>query len=533
MKRIFALMLVLVLLLSGCGPAIQPNPTNPTRPIVPTNPSEPTNPGEPSTPTNPEDPTEPGDPTEPTNPPAPIDPSAHKDADDNGYCDDCGILLLIYVDLYSVNDLHGKFVDGENHPGVDELTTYLKNARKTDDYAILLSAGDMWQGGAESNMTKGNIITDWMNELDFAAMTIGNHEYDWGSEFIRNNRAIAQFPFLAINIYDRATDKRVDYCDASVVVEVGGLQIGIIGAMGNHYSSIAVDKCQDVYFKTGSELTNLVKAESTRLQNEGADFIVYVIHSDQSDYDSSLSSGGYVDLVFEGHTHQGYTTQDSYGVYHLQNRGDNQDGISHVEVAINSVTNSFSVEEAGQISKSKYQSLADDPIVETLLQKYDDILSNAYEVLGYNRTYRSSTALGNIVAKLYYEAGVEKWGDKYNIVLGGGSLNTRSPYNLQVGDVTYADLQALFTFDNDIMLCAIKGKELKSRFFNNSDYRIAYGEYGQSVKNSIDVNATYYVVVDSWSGLYAPNKMTVVEYYDAGVFARDLLADYVRAGGLA
>jgi len=462
-----------------------------------------------------------------------IDCTQHTDGDDNGICDSCRVSLLVCLDFYSINDLHGKLADGDSHPGVDELTTYLKNARETDDYAIFLSAGDMWQGQAESNMTKGNIITDWMNYLEFAAMTIGNHEYDWGSEYIRKNEEIADFPFLAINIYDRETNQRVDYCDASTVVEVGGLQIGIIGAMGDHYSSIAVDKSADVYFKTGSQLTALVKEESTRLQNQGVDFIVYVIHSDSGDYDSSLSSGGYVDLVFEGHTHQGYTTKDSYGVYHLQNAGDNRDGISHVEITINSVTNSFIVKEAEQISKYEYSNLADDPIVEDLLQKYDDILSGAYEVLGYNRTNRNSTALGNIVAELYYKAGVEKWGDKYDIVLGGGSLNTRSPYSLPVGNVTYADLQSLFTFDNDIMLCSIKGRDLQSRFFNNSDYRISYGDYGASIKNNIDPNATYYVIVDSWSGLYSYNNMTVVEYYDAGVYARDLLAEYVREGGLA
>ena len=276
-----------------------------------------------------------------------------------------------------------------------------------------------------------------------------------------------------------------------------------------------------------------IKEAAALYKDYGVDFIVYAIHGDAEDYDYSLSGGGYVDLVFEGHTHKGYTTKDNYGVYHLQNRGDNQDGISHVEVAINSVTNSFSVQEAGQISQSVYQNLADDPIVDTLMQKYDDILSGAYKVLGYNSTERNSTALGNIVAKLYYEAGVEKWGDAYDIVLGGGSLNTRSPYDLPVGNVTYADLQSLFTFDNDIMLCSIKGSDLKSKFFDNSKYRLAYGDYGVSVKNNIDPNATYYVVVDSWTGLYDYNNMTVVEYYDAGVYARDLLADYVRQGGLS
>lgn len=45
-------------------------------------------------------------------------------------------------------------------------------------------------------------MTDWMNEMDFAAMTTGNYEYDWGKVPIEENYKAAQFPFLAINIYD-------------------------------------------------------------------------------------------------------------------------------------------------------------------------------------------------------------------------------------------------------------------------------------------------------------------------------------------
>lgn len=513
MKKLLAALLMVALLLSGCGPAIQPNPTNPTNPPITTD--------------------------SPT-----VDPSdcaQHKDANDNGSCDDCGSFLLVYIDLYSINDLHGKLADGENHPGVDELTTYLKNAREEDDYSIFLSAGDMWQGSSESNLTNGQIIVDWMNELDFTAMSLGNHEYDWGSEFIEANSKIAEFPFLAINVFDRETNQRVEYCDASVVVECGGLQIGIIGAIGDCYSSISPDKCADVYFKTGSALTNLVKEESTRLQNEGVDFVVYLIHDGYANnnpmknyYDTTLSDG-YVDIVFEGHTHQGYRLVDEHGVCHLQNKGDNKGGISHAEIAINTVTASHTVRTAELVTSSKYGNLSDDPIVEQLLEKYEDKIDIADVVQGYNKAYRSSNFLCNLAAQQYYKAGLEKWGKQYDIVLGGGFFQARSPYNLQAGDVTYGDLYAIFPFDNELTLCSIKGSDLSSKFFHtsNENYYISYGAYGESVKSNIKANETYYVIVDSYTAYYAPNRLTVVETYGDAVYARDLLADYIRQGGLA
>ena len=478
---------------------------------------------------------------------APIDRDAHTDEDNDGSCDDCGISVIITFDFYALNDLHGKFDDTDSQGGVDELSTYLANAYNTDDNVILLSSGDMWQGSFESNSTKGLIITDWMNELDFVSMTLGNHEYDWGEESIKANVALAEFPFLAINIYERDTNERVDYVKSSVLVERGGMKIGIIGAIGDCYSSISGDKVEEVYFKTGAALTELVKAESEKLRAEGADYIVYSIHggfgsnssasmvqtsSLRGYYDASLSRDGYVDLVFEGHTHRSYAFEDEYGVPHLQNGGDNS-GISHVEVRLNYATGYDRVSVSEIIKPSRYANLEDHPIVDELLEKYADQVDVGKLVLGQNSRLRNSTELKGLVADLYYEAGIERWGDKYDIALGGGFISVRSPYDLAAGEVKYSDLNSLLPFDNQLVLCSISGRDLKNKFFetNNSNYYIAYGDYGASIRNNIDYNATYYIITDTYCSSYAYNNLTVVDYYDAGVYARDLIADYIRAGG--
>lgn len=133
-----------------------------------------------------------------------------------------------------------------------------------------------------------------------------------------------------------------------------------------------------------------------------------------------------------------------------------------------------------------------------------------------------------------FSQSVESEGDKYDIVLGGGFTSVRSPYNLWDGDVTYGDLQSLFPFDNQLTLCEISGRNLKFKFFetSNSDYYICYGDYGEQVRQNIDLNAKYYIIVDTFTAYYKPNGLTVVEEYDPNVFARDLLADYVKNGGL-
>jgi hypothetical protein len=84
------------------------------------------------------------------------------------------------------------------------------------------------------------------------------------------------------------------------------------------------------------------------------------------------------------------------------------------------------------------------------------------------------------------------------------------------------------------VLCSVKGRDLKEKFFESTHdkYHISYGSYGKELRNNIDPNETYYLVTDSYTSQYGPNRLTVVEWYDEGVYARDLFADYIREGGL-
>lgn len=455
---------------------------------------------------------------------------------------------LVGFDVYAVNDLHGKLADTADQSGVDELSTYLEQQSQN---TILLATGDMWQGSSESNLTNGFIITEWMNRMDFNAMTVGGHEFDWGEEWTRKNSQLAEFPFLGINVYNRETNEQVDYCQSSIVVEIEGVQIGVIGAIGDCYSSISSEYSKGIYFKTGAELTDLVKEESEKLRRQGADFIIYSIHDgyDRSTsdtdamavghqqlkgyYDTALSDG-YVDLVFEADSHYWYVLQDEHGVYHLQG-GSNNSGVSHARVLIDKTTGESQVLTAELIPDDSYKYLNDHPAVEELLENYAEQIAPATQILGNNGQYRSSSDICQLVADLYCEKGLQKWGDQYDIVLGGGFMSCRSPGYLSAGEVTYSQLMALLPFDNQITLCSIRGRDLVRKFLETDHYAyyIKTTPYGEGIRNSIDPNATYYVVTDSYSAYYSYNNMTVIDIYDEHIFARDLVADHIAEGGLS
>lgn len=472
----------------------------------------------------------------------------HVDADGDRVCDLCDGNTVVIIDFYALNDLHGKIFDTDAQPGVDELTTYIKNAYETDDNVVVLSSGDMWQGSSESNLTHGNMMTEWMMELGTVSMTYGNHEFDWSNSYIYENLEIADFPFLAINIYDTKTGTRVDFAEASVVVERGGAKIGIIGAIGDCLSSISGEKTQGIEFKVGSVLTSLVKAESERLRSLGCDVIVYSIHdglavsgeggsADDYElahyYDTALSRG-YVDVVFEGHTHHNYVRVDSEGIYHIQGGGEN-DAISHVELMVDVISDDVVVRTVETVESEVYDDCDDDDIVEELRAKYAQQIAKADEHLGRADAFTSGNTLRQLCAELYLEYGLEEWGADYgDIVLAGGYIGIRSPYDLYAGDVYYKDIYSLFPFDNALCLCTVSGYKLLSQFINstNSNYFISYSDYGSTVKDSINSSDTYYVITDTYSAYYSYNGLTVVDVLDEEIFARDMIAEYIKGGGL-
>ena len=380
--------------------------------------------------------------------------------------------------------------------------------------------------------------------MNFVSMTVGNHEYDWGGEHIEQNRELAKFPMLGINILDRYSDTRVNYLDASTTFTRGDAKIGVIGAIGNCLSSISSSKVKDVYFAKGDTLTNLVKQESERLRNEEhCDFIIYSIHGsasrDEADsYDLSLSRLNYVDLVLEGHTHDSYAELDSYGVYHVQCEGNNYNTY-RITVNLDVANHTVEVETPVSIdlsyATSPYMSYATDPQTEEIFEKYYDYYAFAYETIGYNGSTRYSSDLKQKVADLYLEAGLEKWGDDYDIVLGGGYISCRGTNRLPYGSVTYSQLAALFPFDNEIVLCSVMGYYFRDTYFvkGSSNYFLNWTTYGNEIKESIQNYETYYLITDTYSSDYVYNHLTVVDILKPELYARDLLADYISAGNWA
>ena len=138
------------------------------------------------------------------------------------------------LNFYALNDFHGAFMYDESYhqTGLSKIGSFLSSQKEKDpENTIILSSGDMFQGGAESNITRGKIVIDSMNEIGFDSMTIGNHEFDWGEETLIEMKNQMNFPLLGINIFYANTNKRPSFLTPSTIVEREGIRIGIIGSI--------------------------------------------------------------------------------------------------------------------------------------------------------------------------------------------------------------------------------------------------------------------------------------------------------------
>lgn len=372
------------------------------------------------------------------------------------------------IDFYAINDTHGAILARPeiDEPGLAKVGAFLKNKKvERPDNTVIISTGDMWQGTFEAYHSKGEVVTHAMNEIGFDLMAIGNHEFDWGPEYILNNMAIADFPFLGANImkYPETTEKSPvgeDY----IILERSHLKIGIIGAIGqDQMTSICSRLIEDIYFEN---IVPVVKRLSTKLrEEENVDIVVLAIHAGQDDVANELAEDKYVDAVFNAHTHR-YETKTVAGVPFIQG-GSKGRFVSHIELEYDYGANTVQALDVKNISMVTAE-ITPDPAVAQILSNYkaeSDAISEVY--VGHNvrhldRYYEIPRILNYIIAEKAAE-------QNFNLDY---VYNGDSRESILGGDVTYGDLYKALPFDNITYIVSVLGRDLINQKPYNKFYRV-------------------------------------------------------------
>lgn len=97
------------------------------------------------------------------------------------------------------NDTHSRVKEGDGI-GFAKISTIIKEIRSENPNTLVLDAGDTFHGQTFATLTRGESIVRIMNEIGYAAMAPGNHDFNYGYERLVELNELADFPILAANV---------------------------------------------------------------------------------------------------------------------------------------------------------------------------------------------------------------------------------------------------------------------------------------------------------------------------------------------
>jgi 5'-nucleotidase/UDP-sugar diphosphatase len=190
---------------------------------------------------------------------------------------------------------------GECIGGAARLVTVIAAERQklAGQNVLLLNGGDNFQGSLFYTTYKGAAEAEFLNQMKFDAMTVGNHEFDDGEDALAPFLDVIKFPVLSANVKASAASKVGDRIKPSLVLDVGGQKIGIVGAVTTDTPEIA---------SPGPNITieddiATITAEVEKLKGQGVNKIIALTHVGYPRDKELIAKIPGVDVVVGGHSH--------------------------------------------------------------------------------------------------------------------------------------------------------------------------------------------------------------------------------------
>lgn len=216
--------------------------------------------------------------------------------------------------ILHTNDTHGAdlAVKGTSI-GIAGTAQLKKDFEAAGAKVLLLSAGDSIMGKPLVSADKGKSAFEFMNAAGYDAMTVGNHEMDFGSDNLKTLAKSAKFSILCADMTTESDGKTV--FDANKIFDLDGVKVGVFGlATPETRTKADSSKMPGIVFPEKEALYAVAQAQVDELKKAGADLIVCLGHlgiSDESEGNQSIDVANKVtgiDLFIDGHSHS--TTAD-------------------------------------------------------------------------------------------------------------------------------------------------------------------------------------------------------------------------------
>lgn len=422
----------------------------------------------------------------------------------------------IVVNIIATSDLHGYLLPFDyytNRPanrGLAKAATIIRRLRKADPQALLIDCGDTIQGSPLSDVyaksgdkTIPNPMMAAMNELDYDEMVVGNHEFNFGQEFMLRAKAEAHFPWIAANILPTANEEEaVAIHDRNfgvarrtleervllpmTVEEIHGVQVAIIGLTTPAIPSFErPENIENYSFSSALDAARewVKYAHETR----HADVVIIAAHmglerglDDPAPFPSQLPGENQIyeiaqkvpgiDGIIFGHTHQELAGKSANGVILLQPKSWGQ-SVGHMTISLERGDDGGTWQVTAKTSELMPVTTftaADEAILKIALpyhlaaQKYLDTPVAESKALLETRLGRvMDTAALDAIHEVQLAAG------KADVSM---SATFDTTVRIPAGPVTVRQIAALYPYENTLVVVEATGQMLKDALEHAASY---------------------------------------------------------------
>ena len=180
----------------------------------------------------------------------------------------------------------------------------LKEQRQQHPDLLLFDSGDFSQGSGYYTLFKGEVEIGLMKQMGYDAVTIGNHEFDFGLDNLARIFRMANFPIVCSN-YDCKGTVLEGLVKPYITLKRNGVKIGVF-ALSPALKGLVFDgNCQGITYLDPAETAQ--KYIDILRKQEKCDIVICISHLGwkESEYTDEMLLKGIegCDLVLGGHTH--------------------------------------------------------------------------------------------------------------------------------------------------------------------------------------------------------------------------------------
>lgn len=468
-----------------------------------------------------------------------------------------------HVVLLHTNDTHARIVPfdhktaGPDSGGMVRRAGLVKQIRNKHPYALLLDAGDMFQGTPIYSVFKGEACFRAAVACGYDATTMGNHELDNNLANLKKQIELSGMRFLCCNIFIAGTEKTA--FAPYHIFNRNGVRIGVIGSIGNDaYNSI------DRKIRAGLEgrdQTTCVRDTARRIRPY-VDLVVVLSHAGIIEDKQMAAEIAEIDVIIGGHSHE--ELQTPLFIENLPQTGPGHNGLNGTIVAQAFEHGVFlgridlKIDAEGKIATwsgrlervmPEHEKYASDSVKELVDSYVKDLNRVMNEVIGFTGSELSlpkelkkthMLPMGTFTALTMLEAGKADF-----CAVNSGAIRR----SIDSGEITRGDIFEALPYDNTVITFTMQGKEVQQmmdfiaashadldgfQFAGiEAELNLASGKaHIKSIAGQpFDLGKSYRAATTSFvaNGNLAGDKLfaRVERIEDSGIFMRDAAIDYL------